>query len=333
MTLERNIRKFMPLLITLFLFALIGFGCDDPAFQGPAQDNTFQTPTQGSVAPTDRGPYTKCTYSSDNSDRNGRTAQLSDRDYRDAIVYYPCEKNAGPFPATTLTGGFTNTKEEMDWVGSHVVTHGYVVIAMTPNNEMGTNIYWRQAHNAGIAKLKSENNRSGSPISGLVNTNALQIMGFSKGGGGTLLAASDQGAAVKSAQALAPYMDSQTYNINGVRAATICYTGTDDRVAPPQPVVRMYNSLPFSIEKTLAYFRSMPHAAWMMDGTYEQHQKALTYITSWMKVHLSGDSSYAGYIDGSQNWFFRFEQGGNSDQSFGGGGLPPLSPGCGLLQR
>lgn len=190
---------------------------------------------------------------------------------------------------------------------------------------MGTNISWRTAHNAGIAKLKSENNRAGSPIAGLVDTNALQIMGFSKGGGGTLLAAHDQGAAVKSAQALAPYMDNIAYNIRNINAATIVYTGTDDVVAPAMGAVGMFNSLPRSVERTLAYFRGMPHKGWMLDGTSQDHVKALTYITAWMKVHLSGDNSYASYVDGHQNWFRRFEH----YEANQGNSAPLLPTGCG----
>lgn len=301
MMLNDRSKKLIPFLIVSILLILMGYGCEAPS-----------QPTTGSTEPAAAGQYTKCTY----------TEGLEDSGYKDAVVYYPCETGDGPFPASTLTGGFTNTKEEMDWAGSHLVTHGYIIIAMTPNNKMGNNPQWRSAHNAGIAMLKSENGRSQSPIAGMVNTNALQIMGFSKGGGGTLLAAHDQGAAIKSAQALAPYMDT-SYNISKIKAATIIYTGSDDVVAPPQPVEGMFEALTSSVERTLAYFDEMPHKGWMLDGSAEQHEKALTYMTSWMKVYLSGDSSFDGYIDGSQSWFYRFE---HYDSGEGPGGTGRANP-------
>lgn len=301
-------KKSVSLWVLLALLVMLGHGCipEDPPNPDPASASD----------PAQPGAYTKCTYDQG----------LEDADYKDAIVYYPCESSGGPFPASTLTGGWTNVKEQMDWIGSHVVTHGYVVIAMTPNDNMGFNSEWRKAHNAGIAKLKTENSRSGSPINGLVNTRALQIMGYSKGGGGTLLAANDQGANIKTAQALAPYIDYPQYDISNIKAATICYTGTEDTVAPPQRVVGMYQQLPRSIPRTLAYFNGMGHMAWWNMGSRDNHTKILTYMVSWMKVYLSDDSRFAPYLDGHQEWFYQFEHG---DANADGGADDGGSGGCG----
>lgn len=301
-------KKSIFVLMLLAAFALIGYGCDSSQTPTTPTTPTDSNSSAGLIEPTQTGEFTKCTY----------TENLGDSGYSSAIVYYPCETEAGPFPASTLTGGWTNEKEEMDWLGSHVVTHGYVVIAMTPVNKMGMNPQWRNAHNAGIAKLKSESNRSGSPIAGLVRTDALQIMGYSKGGGGTLLAAHDQGAGLKTAQAIAPYMDTVN-NISNIKASTIIYTGTDDAVAPPFQSLAMFSSLPKSINRTLAYFNGFGHMVWWNKGDPTAHERALTYIVSWMKVHLNGDSRYEAYLDGTQDWFYRFE---HYDAGERGGTLP-----------
>lgn len=259
-------------------------------------------PAEGPAAP---GDYSECSY----------TSGLSHSDYSSARVFYPCETEDGPFAATTVTGGWTNTKEDMDWLSEHVVTHGYIVFAMTPNNNTGNNPEWERAHKAGISMLESENAESGSPIYGLVDTGALQVMGFSKGGGGALLASSDLGSQIQSTQALAPYMDSG-YDLSGVDSATITYTGTEDTIASPGAVVDMYNSLPDAIERTLAYFDGVTHLDWVNGGSYQDRMK--TYITSWMKVYLDGDASYEEYIDGHQSWFYEFAH--NADSGAGGGG-------------
>ncbi len=289
------LKKSIFVLVLMALFALVGYGCDFS--RTPTSPASPGSNSGGAIDPTQKGEFTKCTY----------TENLDDQDYSSAIVYYPCEKKAGPFPASTLTGGWTNEKEEMDWIGSHLVTHGYILIAMTPNDKMGYNPQWRKAHNAGIAKLKSENKRSGSPIAGLVKTDALQIMGYSKGGGGTLLAAHDQGANLKTAQAIAPYMDT-SYNIGNIKASTIIYTGVKDKVAPASQSLGMFAALPKSIDRTLAYFNGFGHMVWWNNGDADAHTKALTYIVSWMKVYLSGDNRYESYLDGSQqDWFYKFE--------------------------
>ena len=253
------------------------------------------------------GEFSKCTY----------TSNLSDPGYSSAIVYYPCDRSAGPYAATTLTGGFLNTKEDMEWIANHLVTHGYIIIAMTPTNIFGTNPTWTTAHKAGIAKLKSENTRAASPIYGLVDTANLQIMGYSKGGGGALLASASLGSQIKTTQAMAPYMD-YSYNLSGITAKTICYTGTSDTVASPSKVVTMYNSLSDSITRTLAYFDGFSHLTWVDGGNSTSQSRAKTYITSWMKVYLDGDTAYSIYIDGHQDWFYAFAE--DEDYIEGGGG-------------
>ncbi|OHD67452.1 MAG: hypothetical protein A2W19_03225 [Spirochaetes bacterium RBG_16_49_21] len=263
--------------------------------------------------PGSKGSFTKCTY----------TSNLSDSGYSSAMVYYPCERSSGPFPATTLTGGYTNTYSDMSWIADHVVTHGFIVIGMTPNNNLGNNSQWTTAHKAGIAKLKSENTRSASPIYGIVDTANLQVMGYSKGGGGALLAAASLGTQLQSTQAFAPYMDG-SYNLSGIRADTICYTGTSDSIASPSKVVDMYNSLPDSIERTLGYFNGFSHLTWINSGSSSYHNQALVYITSWMKYYLDGDAGYETYLYGAEhedhmdaNWFDDYAH--NEDTGGGGG--------------
>lgn len=276
------------LLVVIFaVFCLAGpvpaqDGCDDG---GDTPDYTD---------PAAAGPYSVCSY----------TLGLSDSGYADAEMFYPCETDQGPFAATTVTSGYTGTYSQMDWISEHLATHGYVVLAMTPNNIMGTNSSWREAHNAGIDQLIEETNRSSSAIYGMVETDKLQVMGHSKGGGGCLLASADQGSNIASTIALAPYMDF-SYDLSTIASATQLQTGTDDAIASPDAVVDMFNSLPASVDRTLAYFDGIGHMAWASGG--ENHDWLKTYITAWMKVYLDGDTSYEQYIDGHQDWFYRFE--------------------------
>lgn len=260
---------------------------------------------QPSGDPAASGDYSECSYT------NG----INDPDYADARVFHPCETGDGPFAATTLTGGFTNAYGQMNWLSKHLVTHGYIIIAMTPNVKLGPVPQWTQAHLAGIAMLKSENARAASPIRGLVNTNALQIMGYSKGGGGALQASAQLGAQIQSTAALAPW-DYTGINfgvLDGIASNTLCITGTDDSIALPGKVVTMYNNLPDDINRTLAYFEGMGHLTWINSGGKANHDMAKTYITSWMKVHLDGDTSYNKYIDGSQSWIYEFAQNADAE--------------------
>jgi dienelactone hydrolase len=206
----------------------------------------------------------------------------------------------------------------MEWIANHLVTHGYIVYAMTPTNIYGYNSSWTSAHKAGIAMLKSENTRTGSAIYGKVNTAKLQIMGFSKGGGGALLASAALGAGVKATQALAPYMDA-SYNLSATKAITACYTGTSDIIASPSNVVKMYNSLPSTVDRTLGYFSGFAHTDWMTGSTANSNgNRAKKYITAFMKYHLDGDSAYYTYLYGAEHtidmnagWFYGYAHNAN----------------------
>ena len=85
--------RFLPLAASVALAGCFGGGDPDPAPEGQALTNA--------------GDYEICSY--ENNLENSR--------YASARMTYPCDLSAGPFPATTLTGGFTNSKEQMVKVG------------------------------------------------------------------------------------------------------------------------------------------------------------------------------------------------------------------------
>ncbi len=298
-------KQILPFFFALLMVLSVTVGCEmtdadsvdsDDVIAMDADDDFDNLAATAAVTdPAAKGSFTKCSY----------TSGLTSTSYLAAMVIYPCEKTQAKYPATTLTGGYTNVYTDMAWLYDHLVTHGYIIIAMTPNNIYGVNSSWQTAHKAGIAKLKSENTRTASPIYGRVNTSKLQIMGFSKGGGGALLASKDLGSGIQSTQALAPYMDF-TYNISGIKSPTICYTGTQDTIASPSAVKTMFTKLPTSIKRTFAYFNYVSHLDWMgSSGSYRDRMK--TYITSWMKVYLDGNTGYNTYLAGTQSgWFYEF---------------------------
>lgn len=278
------------LLLLLFIpFVLVGFGCEDS--EPPDLLNS-------------KGDFSKCSYT------DGLTAS----GYSSAVVLYPCEKSKGPFPASTLTAGWINTKEDVSWISDHLVSHGYIIIAMDPNNNMGENEEWEKAHKAGITQLISENKRSDSPIFGLVDVNKLQMMGFSKGGGGALMAAADMEGKVKSTQALAPYMDHK-FDLSGIRSATICYSGTDDLIATHNVMANIFGALPTKIDRSMVILKKAAHLDWMNNGNYQDRFK--TYITAWMKVHLNEDESFKKYISSTQDWVreFKYIKSGSDQES------------------
>ena len=241
-------------------------------------------------APGTSGGQSVCNYS----------LGLSSLSYQSARVSYPCNLS-GTAPATTLTGGYTNTKEDMYWLADHLTSHGYIVITMTPNNNLGLPPGWATAHKGGIDKLKSENTRLGSAIRGKVDTSKLGIMGFSMGGGGTLLAAGDLGSQIKTAVPLAPWLGVSIPSYRNIKAKTLVISGASDTVAFPGTIAGYYNNLP-AITKGLAEVRGASHLDWFgVTASSSQQTRFKTLTTAWLKTYLTGDTSYQTYFNGTEH--------------------------------
>ena len=256
------------------------------------------------LSPSSNGSESVCSY----------TSGLSSTGYSSARVSYPCSLSAATYAATTLTGGYSNTKEQMYWLADHLSSHGYIVISMTPNNIYGTPPVWQTAHKAGISELKEEGARRNSPVYKKVATGKLSIMGFSMGGGGALLAAADLKKEIKTAIPLAPYLGFSSPDYASISAKTLIQAGADDSVSWPSVVASYYQSLPSNLTRALTTFRGAEHLDWINTGSATQHARFKTLITSWMKLYLDGDSEYATYLDGAEHdqhlaedWFTRFE--------------------------
>lgn len=229
------------------------------------------------------------------------TSGLTSLSYLSARVSYPCNLSATA-PATTLTGGYTNTKEDMYWLADHLSSHGYIVITMTPTNNLGLPPIWKTAHKGGIDKLKSENTRIGSAIRGKVDTSKLGIMGFSMGGGGTLLAAGDLGSNIKTAVPLAPWLGVSIPSYSKIKAKTLVISGANDAVAYASTIQTYYNALPSSITRGLAEVRGASHMDWFgITASSSQQTRFKTLTTAWLKTYLTGDTSYQSYFNGSEH--------------------------------
>tara|TARA_R110002073_G_scaffold11861_1_gene53267 strand:- start:45216 stop:46088 length:873 start_codon:yes stop_codon:yes gene_type:complete len=250
------------------------------------------------------GDYEVCSYT-DNLDSEG---------YGSARMTYPCDLSEGPFPSTTLTGGFTNTKEQMVWLSEHLTSHGYVVLTITPTNILANPPTWKTAHLAGFAQLQSENERAASPLRNKIAQDKRAIMGFSMGGGGTLLAAGELGEGFGTAIALAPYLGLREPDYANIKEPMLVLGSAEDLLAPASSVSSYYYTLPTSITRAIAIFRDSDHLDWFGSGEQTEKSKFKVMITAWLNLHLKGDASARGYFDGAEHaeheandWFTEYD--------------------------
>ncbi len=289
----RRLSLFCTLAATLVLQGCIGSGDPAPmAYDPDAQELT------------NPGPYEICSYK----------AGLADIGYFSAEMFYPCDLSDGPYPATTLTGGWTNTKEDMYWLVEHLTTHGFVVLAITPSNIYGQPPVWARAHKAGFEKLASQNSAFLSPLKGKIDLDKRAITGFSMGGGGGLLALEDiEGEAAM--VALAPWLGDHQVNFAAIDVPTLMLGSEFDELA--FYVEDFYAELPSDIERGLGMYAGASHYDWFTrvftDAT-EQQAKFRTLVTAFLEVELKGNTTAYSYFDGEEHaehvadgWFSNYD--------------------------
>ncbi len=250
------------------------------------KENDNKTP-EALYYPGKKGPYEVLSY----------IDNLTDPAYNSAIIYYPADPKAKLIGASTLSGGFTNTKEQMSWLGEHLASHGVITIVFTPTNNQSLNpTIWATGHKGSFQKLKSENQRVGSPIQGKVDEKKIGIMGYSMGGAGTILAVNELSTAVKAAVPICAFRPvTPTSSV-----PMLLQTGTDDTVAVPRNIELAYEAMPATTPKALTKFNGMTHLDVTNGGPPIQQDNIAYYGTAWYRVYLGGDQRYRTYLSGDE---------------------------------
>ena len=285
----KGIARTLPLAAAILLQGC--FGGSDPEPTDPTGQNL-----------TNPGSYEICSYENN----------IDDERYASARVSYPCDLSDGPYPATTLTGGFTNTKEQMYWLADHLTTHGYIVITMTPTNTLGVPPIWAEAQHGGFEKLATENTRTASPIRGKVDLSKRNLMGFSMGGGGVILASEEMGNAQTSSIALAPWLGAYNVDYSQIQAPMLMLGSENDELA--YYTEDYYAQLPTNIERGVAIYTGASHFDWYGKNNQDQKAKFRTLVTAFLEVQLKGNTDAYSYFDGAEHdsheaegWFTAYD--------------------------
>jgi predicted dienelactone hydrolase len=225
---------------------------------------------------------------------------LEDPVYLNPKIYYP--KNATPpFASVSLSLGFTESRDQLEWWGPVLASHGIVSFHCDPNSAFLDFPPDRAMDlKAQIAKLKAENARSGSPLQGKLDLTRLGLMGHSMGGGATLIASNDLTTQIRAAVPLQPWEPGSTFP--KVTAATLILAGETDGVAD-----NASNSIPFykalTSNKAYAEVKGGDHmigTGGALGGSAEVHTLQARLALAWLKIYLEDDMRYVEYVTGAQ---------------------------------
>ena len=249
-----------------------------------AQDS-FTSQIQLVDDPSDFGPYRVGDISSD----------LRDRDYSSAKIYYPQAENLRDLPATTLSGGLTNSKEQMSWLATRLASHGIVTIVFTPTNRFSSSpLTWEKGHKAAFRNLIEKNRDANSTLFRMIDEQRIAMTGYSLGGAGGILAANERDYPVRAVVGICAYNPiTATKNV-----PHLFITGTRDVVASPTRILRTFRAMTKVKTRAYAKFNGLDHLDPINFGG--KHELMARYIISWLKVYLSEDNAYYGFLAGDQ---------------------------------
>lgn len=208
-------------------------------------------------------------------------------------IYYPANVNQ-ELAAISIAPGFTNTQSAVAWWGPILASHGFVVITINTNSRFDQPESRGRQLDSALSYLIDEGNRSGSPISGLIDENRLATMGFSMGGGGALRSAARN--RLSASVPMAPW------NIGGndfedIEVPTMIMACENDGTAPVGiHASPFYNTIPGSTDKALMEINDGPHNC--ANGNNSNNALLSTYGVSWMKRFLDKDRRFSQFLCG-----------------------------------
>ena len=248
------------------------------------------------------GTHEICSYE-ENLDHDG---------YASARMSYPCDLSEASYPSTTLTGGLTNTKEQMFWLADHLTSHGIVVLTITPTNPLSVPPIWRKAHISGFNVLAAENDRADSPLEGKLDLDKRNIMGYSMGGGGAIMAAEEMVEKPASMIALAPWLGAYNVDYTQITVPSMIVGAAEDIVAVNSEVY--YPQFRSDIERGLAMISDASHLDFISTGDEIEQMRIRTMVTAFLEVQLKDNDAAYGYFDGDEHeehlaegWFSAFD--------------------------
>ena len=225
------------------------------------------------------GPYSVETISEQDGLRNGP-------DYSEALLYYSSEAPT-PLSVVVLIPGFTNSISAIQNWGSYLASYGYATFLVNVNSFFLPPFFRSEALLDAMTTIKVENERLSSPLFGVLNIEDFTVGGYSMGGGGALISAT-QDTSIKAVIALAAWLDNSSITLDN-STPTLFISGEFDNVAPNNIHTDIfYNNTPESTDKLLYEISDGFHST--VTSPYNDQEMGLKTLF-WIEKYILNDFS------------------------------------------
>lgn len=211
-------------------------------------------------------------------------------------IHYPTG-TTGTMGAVVVIPGFVSAESSIDWWGPKLASYGFVVMTIDTNSGFDQPPSRARQINAALDYLIDESNSGSSPISGMIDTDRLGVIGWSMGGGGTLRVAAE--GRLSAAIPLAPW-DTSSLQFRDIQTPTMIFACGADLIAPVAiHASPFYNAIPDSTPKAFVQIGLGTHYCGNGGTLYNDLLGRLG--VSWMKVHIDKDARYNQFICGPRH--------------------------------
>ena len=203
--------------------------------------------------------------------------------YGSGTVYYPT--NVGePVGVISIVPGFLSYQNSIDWWGPRLASHGFVVVTIDTLTTLDQPASRSRQQLRALDYVLEMGNDRRSPLYGLIDPSRTCVMGWSMGGGGSLISAEER-PSIKAAAPQAPW--NLTSNFSRLTVPTLIFGCQSDLIAPVAVhSIPFYNSMTRNpkqyLEKTLGnhFCVNDPNPTIGLKGV------------AWMKRFVDDDTRY-----------------------------------------
>jgi hypothetical protein len=256
-------------------------GAATPVDTGGAFAIRGEDPTDQSANGREMGPYAVESY----------TSGYARGDFSDATMWYPTSAEAKPpFGCVAVVPGFVSPQSSIRQWGPFLASHGIVAITIgvpgsDPPQTRAVSLL------SALETCVGENTREDSPIKGKLSETHLGVSGWSMGGGGTLIAASQnpkmQIKAAVSFAAWGPRGGEMS------KVPSLMFEATADPLAASMSD-GYYAAMPDDVPKMLFEVQGSSHN---VANDPANHEGIIgRYGLAWWKVYLEGDERYKKFL-------------------------------------